>query len=245
MEAGAGELNPGHFKGCETARRWVRCKLAMSLDGRTAMASGESQWITGKAARRDVQHWRARSCVVLTGIGTVLADNPQLGLRPSEFDMPEHEATRQPQRVVLDSARRLPPDSRLLDGAPVIVFTAQNGDGDELRAAGATLVQVPSTSQGLDLGAVLDELGRREINEVLVEAGATLSGALLRQGLVDELLLYVAPMLMGSLARPLFALPLNSMAEAISLELVDQRRFGADMRLIYRPRPVPAHGEEN
>lgn len=237
MDAAARALNPGHFKRCETGLPWVRCKLAMSLDGRTAMASGESRWITGPSARRDVQRWRARSGAVLTGIGTVLADDPQLGLRPGEFGLPELESSPQPVRVVLDSDLRMPAGRRMFDGAPVWVFTRLGSEKNHLPFGGSvTIVPIACTDNGLDLEVVLRELGRREISEVLVEAGATLAGAMLREGLIDELVLYVAPKLLGDLARPLFKLHLNEMGAALAMDLVDQRSFGQDLRFIFRPR---------
>ena len=243
MEADSRALNPGHFKRHETGRPWLRCKMAASLDGRTAMASGESKWITGTPARRDVQQWRARSCAILTGIGTVLADDPQLDLRQHELDVPDAEtvARRQPIRVVLDSELRLPPAARLLEGSRVLVFTA-SGDVERSRALmakHAEVIPVDEAAGGINLVEVLEELGRRGINELQVEAGPILCGRLFEQRLVDELLLYLAPTLMGSTARPLFALSIETMAQNLDLELYDQRMVGSDIRLILRPRYQP------
>ena len=228
----ARRLNPGFDRRMRTGRPWVRCKLAMSLDGRTAMASGESQWITGVAARADVHQLRARSSAILTGIGTVLADDPALTARLAD-DMETN--FRQPLRVVLDSRLRLPPTAQLLGlpGATLVVTgVAADTAPAHLVSDAVSVVTVPMGSGRLDLAAVLQELGSREINEVHVEAGATLSGALLQAGLVDELVIYMAPHLMGDTARGLFALPgLDRMADRIQLAITDIRAVGQDWRI--------------
>ncbi len=246
LEAQARALNPGFVKRMETGRPWVRLKLAMSLDGRTAMASGESKWITGEDARRDVHRLRARSSAIVTGVGTVLADDPALTAR---LDEPPVE--RQPLRVVVDTHLSLPLTAKLLrqPGRTLVMTCSDDADAREaLEAGGAEVVQLPYCSDVVDMAVVLDTLGEMEINEVLVETGATLSGALLQAGLIDELIVYVAPILMGHEARPLFRLPgLASMADRIELELIEQRMVGRDMRLRYRippsPRPSPPEGE--
>ncbi len=235
MEAQARALNPGFFSRFERGRPWLRCKLAASLDGRTAMASGESRWITSGPARADVQRWRARSGAIVTGIGTVVADDPRLDVRLEQ-------AARQPARVVLDSALRFPPEARMLGcGGPVWIFTAPGADAGrraELERAGAALFELPRGAAGLDLAALLAELARREIDEVLVEAGPTLAGAFVAAGLVDELILYLAPHLMGDGARPLLRLPgLERMADRLPLDIVDVRAVGHDIRLVLNPRP--------
>ena len=231
MEAAARHLNRGFFSRMERGRPWVRLKLGMSLDGRTALASGESKWITSEAARADVMRWRARSGALLTGIATVLADDPRLTVR-----LPEGEDFVPPLRVVLDERGRLPALSQVLtDGlAPTLVV---HGDDvvpdydDEVRA-----FAVRRVDGGLDLLAVLSQLAQRGVNELQVEAGATLSGALLKAGLVDELLLYVAPVLLGARARPLFAgIDPATMAERIGLRLVETRQVGPDLRLLLAP----------
>ncbi|WP_290890432.1 bifunctional diaminohydroxyphosphoribosylaminopyrimidine deaminase/5-amino-6-(5-phosphoribosylamino)uracil reductase RibD [Arenimonas sp.] len=231
MEAAARHLNRGFFSRMERGRPWVRVKLGMSLDGRTALASGESKWITSGAARADVMRWRARSGALLTGIATVLADDPRLTVR-----LPEGEDFVPPLRVVLDERGRLPALSQVLtDGlAPTLVV---HGDDvvpdydDEVRA-----FAVRRVDGGLDLLAVLSQLAQRGVNELQVEAGATLSGALLKAGLVDELLLYVAPVLLGARARPLFAgIDPATMAERIGLRLVETRQVGPDLRLLLAP----------
>lgn len=236
LEAEARTLNAGFVSRMEKGRPWVRIKTAMSLDGRTAMASGESQWITGEAARADGQRWRARADAVLTGSGTVLADDPALNVRLSAESLGIAGEVRQPLRVVLDSRWRTPPTARLL-AAPgsVLIF----GGVEECRrrtalaAAGAQVETVPATPAGLDLRAVLAALAAREINEIHVEAGATLSGALIAAGLADELLLYLAPFLLGDAARGAFVLPgLSHLAERVKLKIDEVRRIGDDYRLV-------------
>ena len=232
LEAQARALNPGFVKRMETGRPWVRCKLAMSLDGRTAMASGESKWITGEDARRDVHRLRARSSAIVTGVGTVLADDPALTVRLDDM-----EIERQPLRVVVDTHLSLPLDARLLrqPGRTLVMTCSDDNDAREaLEANGAEVVQLPYCSDVVDMAVVLDTLGELEVNEVLVETGATLSGAMLQADLIDELVVYVAPLLMGHEARPLFRLPeIGSMDDRIELELRDQRMVGRDMRLTF------------
>ena len=255
----AAGLNPGFFKRAAAGRPFVRLKLAMSLDGRTALPGGESRWITGREARRDVQRWRARAGALLTGIGTVLADDPRLTVRPAELDLEDTgagpEAPPDPGRllrVVLDSRLRTPPTAALFASpAPVLVAAAGaaeeagGGRAAALRAAGAE-VAAPSSprtpGRPVDLPALLRLLGAREVNEAHVECGPTLAGALLAAGLVDELLLYCAPTLLGSASRPLFALPAPpDMASRPELEILDVKRLGGDVRLraaVRRPAPL-------
>lgn len=232
MQEQARALNPGFIKRMQGQRPFVRNKLAMSLDGRTAMASGESKWITGEAAREDVQRLRARSSAILTGIGTILADNPAMTVR-----LPDVE--RQPIRVVVDTHLSMPVDARILSqpGQTVIMTAETNVDlQDRLRAAGAEVIQTGSADQGIDLHAVLDELAERQCNEVLLETGATLSGAMLEAGLIDEMVIYMAPLLMGDAARGLYRLPMmRTMADRISLEIRDTRVLGTDLRITATP----------
>ena len=241
LEREATELNAGFMKRMQHGRPWVRVKLAMSLDGRTALASGASQWITGEAAREDVQHWRARSSAVMTGVATVLADDPRLDVR-LPGDRPDGTKW-QPLRVVLDSWLRTPAGARLLTtGGDVLILTAQIEDRATRRSAlterGARVEELPSAAGRLDLSAVLDRLGELEVNELLVEAGPTLAGELIRHALLDELLLYVAPKLLGPQGRPLVELPeLAKLQDAHSFTLVDVQRLGEDMRLQLRPVP--------
>jgi diaminohydroxyphosphoribosylaminopyrimidine deaminase/5-amino-6-(5-phosphoribosylamino)uracil reductase len=225
----AAVLNPGFVSRMQTGRPYVRSKLAMSLDGRTAMASGESQWITGTPARDDVQRLRARASAVLSGIGTVLADDPALNVRLKDVEV------QQPLRVILDSRLQLPPTARLL-GLPgktlVLTGSADDTKRAALANAGAEVATVPLDGDRLDLNRVMQVLGERGINEVHVEAGAVLNGALLQVGLVDELVIYVAPHLMGDAARGLFSLPgLARMDQRINLSISDIRAVGEDWRI--------------
>ncbi len=233
MEAEARALNPGFIQRMIRQRPFLRVKLAMSLDGRTALASGASQWLTGAAARQDVQRLRARSSAILTGSGTVLADDPHLNVR-----LPE--TARQPLRVLLDTRLRTPPTARTLQlpGAVLIFTAADNGpEQAALQAVGAEIVRIPQTDRGLDLAAVMAELARRECNEVQVESGPTLAGVLLQAGLIDELILYLAPLLLGDQARGLFHLPeLNRMSERTELEILETRMVGKDWRLRLKKR---------
>jgi diaminohydroxyphosphoribosylaminopyrimidine deaminase / 5-amino-6-(5-phosphoribosylamino)uracil reductase len=239
LEQEATELNAGFFRRMRLGRPLVRVKLAMSLDGRTALANGESRWITGEAARQDVQRWRARSSAVLTGIGTVLADDPRLDVRlPPEA---EEAPRRQPLRVVLDTRLRTPDKARLFEvPGDVLILTALAAPNDahvaRLSARGARIESLPAAGNRLALPAVIDRLGELELNEVLVEAGATLAGELLRQSLADELLLYVGPRLLGPSARALVNLPdLRELKDAPAFALLEMQQVGEDLRLRLRP----------
>ena len=230
MEAEARELNIGFVTRMKHGLPWVRSKIAASLDGRTALASGESKWITGAAARQDVQHWRARSCVVLTGTGTVLADDPRLDVRGVE-------TSRQPLRAVVDSQLRLPLQARLLQQPGLAVYTALD-DGAKIAAleqAGARVRVLPGANGNVDLAAVLRDLAALGGNEVLVEAGSRLNGALLAAGLVDELVLYYAPQFLGDAARGMAGLgELTDLAQRVGLAWRDLRQVGADLRIVAR-----------
>jgi diaminohydroxyphosphoribosylaminopyrimidine deaminase/5-amino-6-(5-phosphoribosylamino)uracil reductase len=230
LAAEAEELNVGFLSRLRRRRPWVRIKLAMSLDGRTALANGASRWITGEAAREDVQQWRARSSAVLTGIGTVLADDPRLNVRAAA-------ARHQPLRVVLDSRLRTPPDARILarPGA-VLLFSATDDAArrSALEQQGAKVERLAHSPP--DLGQVLARLADLEINEVLVEAGPTLAGAFLQAGLTDELLLYIAPVVLGPQARALLQLPeLTDLAQSRRFTLMNSCAVGCDLRLQLRP----------
>jgi diaminohydroxyphosphoribosylaminopyrimidine deaminase/5-amino-6-(5-phosphoribosylamino)uracil reductase len=231
MRDAARELNRGFFSRVERQRPWLRVKLAMSLDGRTALANGESKWITGEAARADVQRWRARSSAILTGSGTVLTDDPRLTAR-----LGDDSVFRSPLRVVLDRTLRTPAGAHVLDGnAPTLIFHDEKAPIADDRFAGAELVAVPVRDGHLDLQHVLHTLAERDVNELQVEAGPMLCGALFAAGLVEELLLYVAPMLLGDKARPLLDLPaFATMAGARRLRVVDQRQVGTDQRFLLR-----------
>lgn len=237
LEAECRALNPGFGMRMRAGRPRVRVKLAMSLDGRTAGADGESRWITGEAARADVHRLRAESGAVLTGAGTALADDPSLSVRLPEAEAPAG-AWRQPLRVVLDTRLRLPPTARML-GLPgrTLVFTGTGRNGDALAAGGAELRRLPEAAGGLDLDAVLRTLAEEEeINDVLVEAGPTLSGALVAAGLADELVLYVAPSLIGDGGRGLLHLPdVARFADRLALSITDVREVGDDWRIVAAP----------
>jgi diaminohydroxyphosphoribosylaminopyrimidine deaminase/5-amino-6-(5-phosphoribosylamino)uracil reductase len=248
LEGEAHSLNPGFAKRMSEGLPWVRCKLAMSVDGRTAMASGESQWITGPDARRDVQRLRARSSAILTGVETVLADDPSLNVRLSAQQLGTSGAdawVRQPVRVILDSRLRTPPGSRLLGlpGTTVILCADERRDhAAALESAGARVVVMPEEQGRVGLLAALRYLAEQEINEVLIEAGPTLAGSAVQSGLVDELIIYMAPHLMGDGARGLFSLPgLRHMADRVPLEIRDLRLVGRDLRITAVP-PRPSRG---
>lgn len=238
IEAAAGlladaaeQLNAGFVMRMRQGRPRVRCKLAMSVDGRTAMASGESRWITGDAARADVHRLRGRSDAIMTGIGTVLADDPSLTLRIDG----QHEDAWQPLRVILDSKLRIPPGAKLLDlpGETLIITGVADAENEaRLTRTGVRIAMLPLQHGQLELAAVLQHLGTLQINEVHLEAGATLCGAMLQAGLVDELVIYMAPHLMGDAARGLFALPgLEQMAQRVKLTITDIRAVGDDWRI--------------
>lgn len=230
LESQALALNRGFVSRMTRLRPWLTLKLAASLDGRTAMASGESRWITGEAARADVHRLRAEAGAVLTGVGTVLADDPQLSCRESEC---RKSLPRQPDRIVLDAEARVPVTAKVwADGARRFWFTADAGPAPN----GVERIVVPRVQHGLALDAVLAELAWREVNEVLAECGPRLAGALLQQGRVDELVIYLAPMLLGHDARPLAHLPgLERLSQRVRLEWLDLRQLGADLRLTARP----------
>lgn len=229
MAEEAEALNPGFFSRARRGRPWVRVKLASSLDGRTAMASGESRWITGQAARADVQRWRARASALVTGIGTVLADDPRLNVRI--------ETPRQPARVILDAAFRTPPGARLFEsGGAVMVVGAEGNEPPAELAARARTATVRGTAGRLDLAAVARSLAAQEMNELHVECGPALAGAWIKAGLADELVLYLAPSLMGHGARPLVEIPgTENMADRLDWRWHDCRRVGNDLRVILRP----------
>jgi diaminohydroxyphosphoribosylaminopyrimidine deaminase / 5-amino-6-(5-phosphoribosylamino)uracil reductase len=239
LEREARALNPGFVRRMELGLPWCRCKLAASLDGRTAMASGASRWISSEASRRDVQRLRARSSAILTGVETVLADDPSLDVRLTAAELPgmePGEPVRQPLRVVLDSRLRTPATARLI-GLPGETLIAHLPGAEPVRAAalqsaGARLLELPEDRGRVDLVAVMRQLAALGVNEVLLETGPTLAGAALTAGLVDELILYLAPHLMGDGGRALFALPgLDRMEQRIPLNIEEMRRIGPDLRL--------------
>ena len=236
----ARELNIGFFSRMQRGRPWVRMKIAASLDGRTALDNGASQWITGEAARRDGHAWRKRASALLTGIGTVLEDNPRLDVRLVP-------TPRQPLRVIVDSRLQTPADARILNApGEVLVYTAADDTlrGAALRARGALLLPMAGAHGKVDLAAMLADLAQRGVNELHVEAGHKLNASLLREGLVDELLVYLAPRLLG-IGREMAAFgPLSTLAEALEFEFTQVDRIGDDLRILARP-PGRAHFLDN
>jgi len=227
----AAELNAGFLMRMRIGRPFVRVKLAQSIDGHIALANGDSQWITGPDARADVQNWRARSDAILTGVGTILADDPSLNVRIKG-------QPRQPARIIVDSHWRTPPRARLFEikGEVIVAGLDDNVGRKSLLDAGAECVVLPAREGRVDLLALFQELATREINEVQVEAGATLCGELLRLDLIDELLVYQAPVLLGGGSISPFASPrLDKMDDRVHLEWIDSRRIGQDMRLRLKP----------
>ncbi len=229
LEDAARQLNTGFIKRMTQGLPFVRCKMAMSIDGRTAMASGESKWITGPDARTDAQQLRARSCAIITGVESVIHDDPALTVRLENED-------RQPLRIVLDTQGRCPKKADILNqpGHTVIVVGESSDVTDEDRI----VWHLPEKQGRINLRALLKRLADEGCNEVLVETGATLAGAFVAEGLVDEFVVYMAPILMGSSARPLFELPIDKMSGQLPLNIQDIRAIGADWRIIATPDPV-------
>ena len=242
LEGEARALNKGFLKRMEHGLPYVRVKLAMSLDGRTAMASGESQWITGPEARSAVQRLRAQSSVVLTGADTVLADNARLTVRPDELglnaELTALAVTRPPLRVLVDGRLRVPLDAPFFKaGSALVVTCAAASARERYHEEGHEMLALPSSGGHVDLRKLLVELASRGVNDVLVEAGPKLAGAFTRLGLVDEFQIFVAGKFMGSSARPLLDLPLAQMSEALELKIIEMRAVGNDWRVIAIPTP--------
>jgi diaminohydroxyphosphoribosylaminopyrimidine deaminase/5-amino-6-(5-phosphoribosylamino)uracil reductase len=233
LEDEARELNVGWLHRLRYGRPWIRVKVAASLDGRTALENGASQWITGEEARADGHRWRARACAILTGIGTVRQDDPRLTVRAIA-------TPRQPLKVVVDRHGELPATARVLDGGNVIVVTATQPIASF--PENVQVITVPDRDGRIDLPAMAKALGEREINELHVEAGAKLNGALLTAGIVDELLLYIAPCLLGDPARGMFALPasLERLGDRVSLKVRSIDAVGSDWRVVARVEPESA-----
>ncbi|MDC9728248.1 MAG: bifunctional diaminohydroxyphosphoribosylaminopyrimidine deaminase/5-amino-6-(5-phosphoribosylamino)uracil reductase RibD [Methyloprofundus sp.] len=235
LEAEAQEINQGFIQRMLHAKPYVLSKLAMSLDGRTAMASGESKWITSPEARQDVQSLRAAASAILTGVGTVLADDPSMNVRLENTDV------EQPLRVILDSNLKTPVSAKLLSLAGHSLILTCSEDSlkiSALQKAGAEVVTLAKNKQGrLDLAAVLQYLAEQQVNDVLVEAGSTLNGALMEQGLIDECVVYMAPCLLGASARGLFDMPgMTKMADKKQLEVLDVRKVGVDIKVRFKVR---------
>ena len=234
MEDAARELNIGFVSRVTRGRPWVRLKAATTLDGRSALGegsganAGRSQWITGPEARRDGHRWRARACAVLTGIGTVKADDPRLTVR-------EVETKRQPLRVIVDSRLETPLSARILQGEKVLVFSGKSG-----QLKNAEVIALPNPGGKVDLPRMLEELARRGVNELHVEAGFRLNGSLVREGCVDEFLLYLNPSFLGDAAQGVLDLPpLASVEERIKLRVLSLDRVGDDLRILARPSQLP------
>jgi diaminohydroxyphosphoribosylaminopyrimidine deaminase / 5-amino-6-(5-phosphoribosylamino)uracil reductase len=230
LETEAQELNVGYVSRMTRGRPWMRVKIAAGLDGKTALENGASQWITSPHARRDAHRRRARSCAIMTGIGTLTHDDPRLTVRGIG-------TTRQPQRVVVDSRLRMPENARIIDGGGLIVATASDDESrvNKLVKRGVEVLVVPDGQGKVDLGQLAAELAKRGINEVLVEAGINLHSALLRAGAIDELLFYFAPKLLGDRGRGMFDLgPLGEMDDVLALDVTQLRQIGPDLRLLAR-----------
>jgi diaminohydroxyphosphoribosylaminopyrimidine deaminase / 5-amino-6-(5-phosphoribosylamino)uracil reductase len=230
MEDEARELNIGFVSRMTRARPWVRMKIAASLDGRTALANGKSQWITGELARTDGHRWRARACAVLTGVGTVREDDPQLDVR-------HVQTSRQPLKILVDSRLEAPQDARLFQKGKVLVFAAGEYPERAARLAqrGVEVIVLPNASGKVEFGAMLKELAQREINEVHVEAGYRLNGSLLEEACVDELLLYLAPSVIGDKGQAMFRLPeIHTLAQQRRLSITEVSRVGEDIRVLAR-----------
>lgn len=242
MQAQAEAMNPGFIARMTCGMPYVRSKIAASLDGKTALNNGVSQWITSEAARADVQYWRARSCAILTGVGTVLADNPSMTVRYGDSNStPETrmDIASQPMRIIVDSALKTPLNAKILAGGNVLIAFAHDTDNKSaaLLDAGAELLCIPNEQGKVCLKTLLAHLAAREINETLCEGGEGLNGALLARNLIDELLIYYAPKLMGGAAKSMFAMPaLTAMQQAVDLQILDVRHIGSDIRL--RAKPV-------
>jgi diaminohydroxyphosphoribosylaminopyrimidine deaminase/5-amino-6-(5-phosphoribosylamino)uracil reductase len=229
LEREATEMNIGFMKRMRTSKPWVRLKTAASLDGKTALHDGRSQWITSSAARDDGHWWRARACAILTGIGTVQADDPQLNVRA--VDTP-----RQPRRIVVDSRLQISPDARILGSEGAWIVTASEDREKEalLRDRGVEIIRLPNAHGKVDLPALMQELGDRQINELHVEAGFKLNGSLVRDGCVDELLLYLAPSLLGEAQGLLDLPPPGSLDQQFALSFHEVKQIGPDLRILAR-----------
>ena len=225
MEAEARELNIGFISRMTRNRPWVRMKIAATLDGRTALANGKSQWITGPEARKDGQRWRARACAILTGIGTVKADDPRLSVRGVE-------SPRQPLRVVVDSRLEISEKARIFEGGGVVVFTGTAVK----KSLNGEIVALPNSQGKVDLPKMLEELARRGVNELHVEAGVRLNGSLVREACVDEFLIYLNPSFLGDDSQGMLLLSgISSLEERIKIKIASLGRIGDDIRILARP----------
>ncbi len=233
------DLNRGFFHRMKTDLPWVRCKMAQSLDGRTAMSSGESYWITGDKSRADVQFWRGRSGAIITGIDTVLLDDCRMSVRPESFSksnrkIPHDFDKKQPLKVIVDSHLRIPLNAKILHkpNQVLMVSTVDNNDkAKKLKSLGVQIKVMKGKSGSVDLAQLIAYLGKQQINQVLVESGATLAGGLLNEGLIDELLVYTAPVIMGSSARPLLKINIEEMSQRLHIKPISLKTIGKDWRL--------------
>ncbi len=233
LAAEAREMNIGFFMRMQLGRPWVRMKIAASLDGGTALLNGASQWITSEPARTDGHAWRARACALLTGMGTVEQDDPQLTVRAVS-------TPRQPRRIVLDSQLQISPTARVLEGGGTWIVSAERHDAreSELMARGSEIIHIPSSEGKVNLHALMQELGKREINELHIEAGYKLNGSLLRAGCVDELLIYLAPCLLGP-SQGMARLPeLTELSSRVRLQFHQVLSLGSDLRILARLTPA-------
>lgn len=239
LENSARELNPGFIKRMEKNLPYVRCKLAMSLDGRTAMADGKSQWITGAEARADVQRLRAQSGAIISGADTVIYDDASFSLRENELNLANARdiVVLPPLRVLLDSRQRVDLDKKFFQIQSPILLVHGLSESAKKYPDWVEVISLPNAQQKVDLKKLLAHLAEKQVNDVLIESGSTLAGAFLSASLIDELIIYIAPKLMGNTARALFDLPLKNLSEAMNLEIVDVRAVGKDWRIVARPSP--------
>ena len=240
LEDQAREINRGFIKRQEQGTPWVLVKMAASLDGRTAMASGQSQWITTPPARQDVQRLRAASCAIITGIGTQLMDDPSLTVRITSAELGAQDPLQQPLRVVVDSKLQMSASARMFEqpGATLVATLEGESQREKSQAlidAGAEVIFLPAMDEHIDLRVLLVDLGARGCNQVMVEAGAGLAGAFIAEGLLDELVCYWAPKLFGNDARPMFNLPIRTIDAHLALSVKDMRMIGEDIRVTLYP----------
>lgn len=237
LESSARELNPGFIKRMEKGLPYVRCKLAMSLDGRTAMADGKSQWITSTAARFDVQRLRAQSGAIISGADTVIHDNASFTLREAELNLDNTKdiVALPPLRVLLDSRQRVDIDTKFFQVQSPILLVHALTESTKAYPDWVEVISIPDAEKKIDLKKLICFLAERQINDVLIESGATLAGSFISAGLIDELIIYMAPKLMGNLARPLFELPLNELGSVVDLQIVDVRAVGKDWKIVAKP----------
>lgn len=240
MASEAAALNKGFIQRCTNNRPYITVKSAISLDGKTALNSGESKWITSEAARKDVQKLRARSCAILTGIDTVLSDDPSLNVRLKRSELGIEKEIQQPIRIILDSQLRIPLNAKILQPtSEIIIYTCSNKSKklSALKDLNIEVIQIETEETGLSLKSIMSELSSRNINEVLVEAGSTLVGSLLSNKLVDEMVVYMAPHIMGNKALNMASMPtIETMQDRIKFKIQEIRRIGQDLKITMNPQ---------